>query len=49
LSAAAGITARVGAAAICAALRFEPIVAKSVAVEVIISGVATRYDISTTH
>ena len=36
-----------GAAAVWAALRFEPMVAKSVAAEVIISGAAITYDICT--
>jgi hypothetical protein len=46
-SAAAGTTATVGAAAtMWAALTFEPMAAKSVAAEVIISGAAITYAIS---
>jgi hypothetical protein len=46
-SAAAGITARVrAAAAVWAALRFEPMVAKSLAADVIISRAAITYDMS---
>jgi hypothetical protein len=49
-SAAAGVNARVGAAAaVCAALRSEPMAAKSVAADVIISGAAITYDMSTTY
>jgi hypothetical protein len=42
-SAAAGITARAGAAAVCAALSAEPILAKSVAAAAIISGAAITH------
>ena len=47
MSAAAGSIATVeAAAAVWASLRFEPMVAKSVAAEVIISGAAITYDMS---
>jgi hypothetical protein len=45
-SAAVGSTARVGEAAAWAVLRLEPLVAKSVAAEVIICGAAITYDMS---
>jgi hypothetical protein len=49
-SAAAGSTARVEtAAAVWAALRFEPMVAKSVAAELIISGAAITNDMSASN